>query len=128
DLIVSAPCCVQFRAGITNSLNEGVLNIHVHVLKRLVPAEFPGADFPVYFTQPGLDFLLFDGRNNSGFGERRGVSNRASYVLPVETAINRDGLAVVRSTFGERFPKSSFTHVSRALPGGSRLRRCKQRL
>src|SRR6516165_954663 len=66
---------MNIEEALTKKIGECTLNIHMHVFERLVPTEFSRGNLSFDFTQPGLDFFLFDSGNDSRFRERSCVSN-----------------------------------------------------
>src|ERR1043166_6231381 len=118
-LIVAASRGVQLCAGFAYSFSERTLDVHVDVFERFAPLKFSGRDFLFDLAQPNLEFFLFRGGNNSRFGERFRMRNRASDVVTIKPAIERNGLAVSLRDFRNRFFESSFAHVNRAKQFGS---------
>ncbi len=111
NLIVPAPCGVQLRARLADFFGERALDIHVHVLESFVPLKFAGLNFLFDLAQSSFDFLLFRGGDNPCFAQRGGMSNGTSDVVPIETAIERNGFAIALCNFRSGLLKSSFSHV-----------------
>ena len=110
DLVIAAAGGVQLRAGVADPLGQLGLEVHVDVFEFGLEREFPRLDLRADLAQTCRDLCaLLRGDQPGGF-ERGGVRDGARDILPPESPVVTDRLAVALEKFGGLFGKAAVPH------------------
>ena len=90
DLIVAAACGVEAATGIADLVDEPRLDVHVHVLERVVPRELSRREPRLDAPQAVRDRVGVACRDDAARGKHLGVCDRAGDVVREEPMIEVD--------------------------------------
>ena len=91
DLIVAAARGVQAAAGVADLVDQPRLDVHVHVLERVVPRQLAARELaPRRGADPSRDRRRVGGGDDALRGEHLGVRDRAGDVVREQPMIEAD--------------------------------------
>ena len=96
NLIVAAASGVQLAADVPQPVDQGSLDVHVHVFELDAELEFALLNLAANLFQPLHNLLALGGRDQTDLCQHLGMGDRAADVLRVETPVEAHA-------FGELF-------------------------
>jgi hypothetical protein len=124
DLVVARTGGVQAAGGRADQIGEASLDIHVDVFQPGREFEAAGLDLFQNRVQPVSDFFLIGRRNNARLRQHLAMRDRASDVLRVELAVERDRRVDRFHDRGRTRGKTSAPHLVAGLLVAHRYNPC----
>ena len=92
DLIVAAAAGVQFAADVAEPLDEGALDVRMNVFETIENSKFPASISAPMASRASTICSASSADEQADLGEHAGMGLAAEDVVPVEPAVERDGL------------------------------------
>jgi hypothetical protein len=92
-LVIAAPASVQFSASITKPIHQGLLDVHMNILKLHLQGKLPLLNFHPNSLQGFHDLARFLAGEDASLGEHLSMRDRTLDVMGGKPVVNTDAFS-----------------------------------